>query len=83
MRSDRPRPLRLPSRPHWSGPIEQTIGTFISTENGFTGSIRTLALNVKAHIARVENPSDKGPQFRIFAGSVDYAETVIMRSAGL
>ncbi|WP_163362994.1 DUF736 domain-containing protein, partial [Escherichia coli] len=42
-----------------------------STENGFTGSIRTLALNVKARIARVENPSDKGPQFRIFAGSVE------------
>jgi len=48
-----------------------TIGTFTSTENGFTGSIRTLTLNVKARIARVENPSDKGPQFRIFAGSVE------------
>lgn len=48
-----------------------TIGTFTSTENGFTGSIRTLALNVKARIARVEHPSDKGPQFRIFAGSVE------------
>jgi uncharacterized protein (DUF736 family) len=49
-----------------------TIGTFTSTENGFTGSIRTLALNVKARIARVENPSDKGPQFRIFAGAVEF-----------
>lgn len=48
-----------------------TIGTFTSTENGFTGSIRTLALNVKARIARIENPSDKGPQFRIFAGAVE------------
>jgi uncharacterized protein (DUF736 family) len=48
-----------------------TIGTFTSTENGFTGAIRTLALNVKARIARIENPSDKGPQFRIFAGSVE------------
>ena len=48
-----------------------TIGTFTSTENGFTGSIRTLALNVKARIARVENPSDKGPQFRIYAGNVE------------
>ncbi|MFA7416582.1 MAG: DUF736 domain-containing protein [Rhizobium sp.] len=48
-----------------------TIGTFTSTENGFNGSIRTLALNVKARIARVENPSDKGPQFRIFAGNVE------------
>ncbi|MBZ7927606.1 DUF736 domain-containing protein (plasmid) [Ensifer adhaerens] len=48
-----------------------TIGTFTSSENGFTGSIRTLALNVKVRISRVDNPSDKGPQFRIFAGAVD------------
>jgi len=48
-----------------------TIGTFTSTENGFTGSIRTLALNVKARIARIENPSDKGPHYRIYAGTVE------------
>ncbi len=59
-----------------------TIGTFTSTETGFNGSIRTLALNVKARIARIENPTDKGPHYRIYAGNVDYAETVIMQSAG-
>jgi uncharacterized protein (DUF736 family) len=48
-----------------------TIGTFTTTENGFSGSIRTLALNVKARIARVDNPSDKGPHFRIYAGNVE------------
>jgi hypothetical protein len=32
------------------------IGTFTSPENGFSGSIRTLALNIKARIARVETP---------------------------
>ena len=48
-----------------------TIGTFTSIENGFSGSIRTLALNVKARIARIENPSDKGPHFRIYAGNVE------------
>lgn len=48
-----------------------TIGTFTSNDNGFTGSIRTLALNVKARIARVETPSDKGPHFRIYAGNVE------------
>ena len=48
-----------------------TIGTFITTDNGFTGSIRTLALNVKARIARVDSPSDKGPHFRIYAGAVE------------
>ncbi|TCA30162.1 DUF736 domain-containing protein [Rhizobium leguminosarum bv. viciae] len=48
-----------------------TIGIFTASENGFTDSIRTLALNVKARIARVENPSDKGPHFRIYAGNVE------------
>ena len=49
-----------------------TIGTFTSTANGFNGTIKTLNLNVKARIARVENPSDKGPHFRIFAsGNVE------------
>ncbi|QEE43330.1 DUF736 domain-containing protein (plasmid) [Rhizobium sp. WL3] len=58
-----------------------TIGTFTSSETGFTGSIRTLALNVKARIARVENPSDKGPQYRIFAGSVEFGAAWQKRSA--
>ncbi|WP_306839077.1 DUF736 domain-containing protein [Neorhizobium huautlense] len=48
-----------------------TIGTFTTADYGFSGSIRTLALNVKARIARVENPSDKGPHFRIYAGNVE------------
>ncbi|MBB4233046.1 uncharacterized protein (DUF736 family) [Rhizobium mongolense] len=48
-----------------------TIGTFASTESGFAGSIRTLALNVKARIVRIENPSDKGPHFRIYAGNAE------------
>jgi len=48
-----------------------TIGTFTSNANGFTGTIKTLTLNVKARIERVENPSDKGPQFRIFSGAVE------------
>jgi len=49
-----------------------TIGTFTSTSNGL-GQIKTLNLNVKAKIARVERTSEKGPDFRILAGSVDYA----------
>jgi hypothetical protein len=48
-----------------------TIGTFTSTGNGFIGAIKTLNLNVKAKLARVENPSDKGPHFRIFSGNVE------------
>lgn len=48
-----------------------TIGSFTSTANGFTGSIKTLTLTVKARFERIENPSDKGPHFRIFSGSVE------------
>ncbi|MGO7960534.1 DUF736 domain-containing protein (plasmid) [Rhizobium leguminosarum] len=58
-----------------------TIGTFTSTESGFTGSIRTLALNVKARIARIENPSDKGPHFRIYAGNVELGAAWQKRSS--
>ena len=48
-----------------------TIGTFTSTGTGFSGAIKTLNLNVKAKLVRVENPSDKGPHFRIFSGAVE------------
>ena len=52
--------------------IMATIGSFTSTDNGFTGSIRTLTLNVKARFQRVDNPSDKGPHYRIYAaGNVE------------
>ncbi|MGO8205193.1 DUF736 family protein, partial [Rhizobium ruizarguesonis] len=57
-----------------------TIVIFTASENGFTGSIRTLALNVKARIARVENPSDKGPHFRIYAGNVELGAACQKRS---
>jgi uncharacterized protein (DUF736 family) len=49
-----------------------TIGTFTFNGNGFTGTIKTLNVNTKARIERVENPSDKGPQFRIFSGEVEF-----------
>ena len=45
-----------------------SIGTFISQGDSFTGVIKTLNLNVKARMVRIDHPSDKGPNFRIFAG---------------
>lgn len=48
-----------------------TIGTFTSTSRGFNGSIKTLNLNVKARFERIENPSHKGPHFRIYSGPVE------------
>ena len=49
------------------------IGTFTRDENGaYAGTIKTLTLNVKAKFVRIENPSDKGPHFRIYsAGNVE------------
>lgn len=48
-----------------------TVGTFTSTANGFTGSIKTLTLNVKTRLERIQNPTDKGPHFRVFSGAVE------------
>jgi uncharacterized protein (DUF736 family) len=48
-----------------------TIGTFTSTCTGVNGAIKTLNLNAKVRFERVESPSDKGPQFRIFSGAVE------------
>jgi uncharacterized protein (DUF736 family) len=48
-----------------------TIGSFTTTASGFAGSIKTLTLDVKARFERIENPTDKGPHFRIFSGAVE------------
>lgn len=49
-----------------------TIGTFTSNGNGFTGTIRTLTLNVRAKLVRIDAPSDRGPHLRVFAaGNVE------------
>ena len=49
-----------------------TIGTFTKTENGFTGAVKTLTLNVKARISPSEKSNDKAPDFRIFAGQTEF-----------
>jgi uncharacterized protein (DUF736 family) len=46
-----------------------TIGTFTAADNGYTGSVRTLTLNVKAIFVATEKDNDKAPDFRIFASS--------------
>ncbi len=42
------------------------IGTFTANGTGFVGAIRTLELKARARLARIANPSDRGPHFRIF-----------------
>ena len=45
-----------------------TIGTFTKNENGFSGQITTVTLNVKAKFASAEKENDKAPDYRVFAG---------------
>lgn len=45
-----------------------TIGSFTPSNGGFTGIIKTLNLNVKAKIVRVEPTSEDAPDFRVLAG---------------
>jgi uncharacterized protein (DUF736 family) len=49
-----------------------TIGTFTKNGNGFTGAIRTLALNVKTTIRPATKENDKAPDFRIYAGQTEF-----------
>jgi uncharacterized protein (DUF736 family) len=51
-----------------------TIGSFTASGNGFSGTIKTLNLNVKATIRTVERTSEKGPDYRILAGATEFLE---------
>ncbi|KRA52035.1 MULTISPECIES: DUF736 domain-containing protein [Pseudomonadota] len=50
-----------------------TIGTFTKTANGdITGTVKTLTLNVKAKFAPAAGESERGPDYRIFAGTTEF-----------
>jgi len=50
-----------------------TIGTFTKITNGdITGTVKTLALNVKAKFVPAEGESERGPDYRIFAGATEF-----------
>jgi uncharacterized protein (DUF736 family) len=49
-----------------------TIGTFTPSDNGYSGSIKTLTLNIKAKFVASEKDNDKAPDYRIFAGSTEF-----------
>lgn len=46
-----------------------TIGNFIASGNGYTGTVRTLSLNVKVKIAAAEKASENAPDYRVIAGN--------------
>ncbi|RRD26816.1 DUF736 domain-containing protein [Brucellaceae bacterium VT-16-1752] len=50
-----------------------TIGTFTRTENGFSGAVKTLNLNVKSvKFLPVEGENENGPDFRVLAGTTEF-----------
>lgn len=49
-----------------------TIGTFNKSEDGFTGAVKTLSLNVKAKFVPSTKDTDKSPDFRILAGATEF-----------
>ncbi len=43
------------------------IGTFTAQNDGFTGTVRTLTLNVKAKFVHNDRSSENAPDYRIQA----------------
>ena len=48
-----------------------TIGTFTASDNGYTGSIKTLTLNIKTKFVASEKDNDKAPDYRIYASTTE------------
>ena len=46
-----------------------TIGNFTATGNSYTGTVRTLTLNVKVRIVPNDKGSEHAPDFRVVAGN--------------
>jgi len=47
------------------------IGTFAKQEDGFNGTLKTLAFNVKVKIVPITKENDKGPDYRVLAGAME------------
>jgi uncharacterized protein (DUF736 family) len=47
-----------------------TIGTFTKQDDGFNGTLRTLAFSVKVKIIPIDKAGN-GPDYRVFAGAVE------------
>jgi uncharacterized protein (DUF736 family) len=47
------------------------IGEFTKTEDGFSGTIRTLGFTSRARILPVNKTNDKAPAWRVYAGAVE------------
>ena len=47
------------------------IGNFSHKDGKYTGTIRTMTINVKAQLVPVENPGKGAPDYRLFAGGAE------------
>ena len=45
------------------------IGTFTADKDGFTGTLRTLTLNVKVRLVPSDKTSENAPDYRVVAGN--------------
>jgi uncharacterized protein (DUF736 family) len=48
------------------------IGSFTKSENGFSGTVRSLSLKVKCEFRAADKPNDKAPDYRIFSGQTEF-----------
>ena len=44
------------------------IGSFTKSDEGYTGSLETVTLSVKASITPAEKRNDNAPDFRVLVG---------------
>jgi uncharacterized protein (DUF736 family) len=49
-----------------------TIGSFTRTTNGYTGTVKTLTLNVKAHFVAEAKDKEAAPDYRILTGTTEF-----------
>jgi uncharacterized protein (DUF736 family) len=69
--------LGFTDKARWARPCKpkgnhmSTIGVFTKQDDGFNGTLRTLAFNVKVKIVPIPGDSDKGPHYRVLAGALE------------
>ncbi len=49
-----------------------TIGSFTKSNDSFNGAVKTLSINAKTTIKKAEKASGKAPDYRVFAGTVEF-----------
>jgi uncharacterized protein (DUF736 family) len=47
------------------------IGTFTAADNGYTGFVETLTLNLNVTFVATEKDNDRTPDYRIFTGGIE------------